>query len=284
MQALLAPVVVTSQYDLVNCAATSTSNGSDSQTTNYTAELQTSDQYRNFAPQIYQTNHASPRSTSDSPASAANLERSEWTSPQHIAQEDDLIRPNPDVVDRQLLPMTLAKSLFEFFVQQLAQQCPVVTIPEGTTVHEMRNRKPVLFLAVVTAAAGASNPDLYQLLSTETSKLLADRVIVTGEKSLELVQAILISAMWNYPSENFKDLKFSQWIHMAATMALDLGLDKFEIYTLPDDAPRVPDMKKHSSAGGSPRDKTVRIGDKGTDEDFVECCRTLLVCYLLCAG
>ena len=188
-----------------------------------------------------------------------------------------------DVVDRQLIPLALASTLFEYFAQQLTQQCPIVAFPRSTSIGKIRYSKPTLFLAAITAAAGASHPDLYHVLSRETSKILADRVIVRGEKTLELVQAILISAMWNYPSENFKELKFNQWIHLAATMALDLDLDRISGDLSPDGILETSDAID-SSKSNSPKGKLGFVGDDDIDTDLVDRCRTFLGCYLSCAG
>jgi hypothetical protein len=38
------------------------------------------------------------------------------------------------------------------------------------------------------------------------------------------VQALTISSVWYYPPGKYSQLKFYEYIHMAATMALDIGL------------------------------------------------------------
>ena len=54
--------------------------------------------------------------------------------------------------------------------------------------------------------------------------MIAERVIVSGEKSLEIVQALLVAVLWFHPPEHFEELKFYQFAHMCAVMAIDIGL------------------------------------------------------------
>lgn len=57
-------------------------------------------------------------------------------------------------------------------------------------------------------------------------QIFADSIIVHGQKSLELVQAIMISVIWYFPPEHFEELKFYQLVHLAAVMAIDIGLGR----------------------------------------------------------
>lgn len=171
--------------------------------------------------------------------------------------------PNSDVVDRGLLSLETAAQLFDRYVNELVQYHPTVVFPEGCTADEIRRTKPALFLAVIAAAAGTSDPDLNRSLNKEISQLYAERIIMNGEKSLELVQSLLITLMWYYPPDNFEDLKFYQYIHIAATMSLDIGIGK---------KPRI----------GTSREYT-RSGNPLPNSGLIDCRRTLLACYLNCA-
>ena len=229
---------------------------------------------------------------SDAPSSWRNIEAQEavsafdssvgdrktpsWTSSSPHVNYGGLPPTQQDVVDRGLLSMSTATTLFEAYVQQNAQECPIVVLPQGTMVNNIRHNKPILFLAILTATSGASDPDLYHALSIEISQLLANKVVANGEKTLELVQAILVAVLWNYPAEEFTSLKFYQWIHIAAAMALDIGLDRTGLAS----------SRLSSNTDGAVDGKFL---GKRTDtwEEFnreVECRRTFLVCYLFCAG
>ncbi|OAA39271.1 Zn(2)-C6 fungal-type DNA-binding domain protein [Beauveria brongniartii RCEF 3172] len=130
-----------------------------------------------------------------------------------------------DVVDRGLVPLPLAARLFSRYKTQMVRHLPGVVFSRSTTVSELRRAKPVLFLALMAAAAGEDNA-LQRVLQKELMQIFAQKVIVTGEKSLELVQALNVAVIWYWPPEYFEELKFYQLIHTAAVMAIDIGLGR----------------------------------------------------------
>jgi hypothetical protein len=54
----------------------------------------------------------------------------------------------------------------------------------------------------------------------------AEKIIIIGEKSLDLVQALNIAVIWYWPPEHLEELKFYQLLHIAAVMAIDIGLGR----------------------------------------------------------
>jgi hypothetical protein len=52
-----------------------------------------------------------------------------------------------------------------------------------------------------------------------------DEISNSGDKSLELVQALQVVTIWYWKEAN-GDSKYYQLVHMAATMAIDLRLNK----------------------------------------------------------
>ncbi|UJO25260.1 uncharacterized protein CLAFUR5_14574 [Fulvia fulva] len=77
---------------------------------------------------------------------------------------------------------------------------------------------------MITAASNAGDPQLFGQLHSELIKRLAQKAVIEGDRSLELVQAILVMESWLWVPDNFENVNFYQWIHIAATMALQLGL------------------------------------------------------------
>jgi hypothetical protein len=98
--------------------------------------------------------------------------------------------------------------------------------PPSTTAAEVRRTKPVLFLSIVAAAVGAFRPDFQPTLVSEVTRIVSDRIVYHGEKSLELVQAVQILTIYYQPPEKYEELNFNQMIHIAAVMALDIGMGK----------------------------------------------------------
>ena len=102
-----------------------------------------------------------------------------------------------DVIDQQLLSVDLATALFNYYNEYKAPHFPIVVFPPGTTAQGIRRPKPTLFLATMEAAArGTSHPDLQRALQKETKRAFAERIMIGSEKSLELVQALLLSGTY----------------------------------------------------------------------------------------
>ncbi|EPS42532.1 hypothetical protein H072_3502 [Dactylellina haptotyla CBS 200.50] len=131
-----------------------------------------------------------------------------------------------DVIDRKLLTMEQASTMFKHYNENLAPHFPAVTFPAGTTAQDVRKQKPFLFLSILAAASAIFDPDLNRLLNKEVIRGIADRVIITGEKSLEIIQVLNIATLWYYPPDQFEELKFYQLTHIAAVMAIDCGINK----------------------------------------------------------
>ena len=131
-----------------------------------------------------------------------------------------------DVIDRGIVTTEMASRMFDCYVERMAPHMPAVVFPLGTVAADIRKTKPILFLAILSTASGPNYPELQKLMTKEVMSILADRIICSGEKSLELIQALLVSTLWYWPPEHFEELKFYQLIHIAAVMAIDIGMGK----------------------------------------------------------
>lgn len=177
-----------------------------------------------------------------------------------------------DVVDRGIISLEMAEMLFKRFSVDFLPQYPIVDLPEGIATEHVRETRLTLFLAVLAAASGILVPSIFRDLNTELLQVLASRVVVNGEKTLELVQAMIIMAAWYFPPDRFENLKHYQYIHMAATMAMDIGLGDASIFSRPE-----LDESPASLSHTSPKDSLESI------DSTLGRCRTILACYLLCA-
>ncbi|KAB5580000.1 hypothetical protein GE09DRAFT_1080496 [Coniochaeta sp. 2T2.1] len=130
-----------------------------------------------------------------------------------------------DMIDRGILTMERANDLWTRYNDMMVPHLPGVVFEAGTTAAEIRKTKPVLFLAIM-AVSSSEMPSVQRTLTKELMQILADKVIVVGEKSLELVQALQVAVMWYWPPEHFEELKFYQLVHIAAVMAIDIGLGR----------------------------------------------------------
>ena len=151
---------------------------------------------------------------------AGDLSPSMWA-----RQDREPVKPRrTDVIEKGILTMETARQLVEYYKHELYCHYPQVYVPAHVTADELRETKPTLFLAIVAAAANKEHPDLSFVLDKEVLQEYADRTVVNSQKSVEIVQALLVSACWYHPPNKFGDLKYYEYIHMAAAMAMDIGI------------------------------------------------------------
>jgi hypothetical protein len=120
--------------------------------------------------------------------------------------------------------MQHAARLFDRYISDLSPQRPVVVFQPGTRAAQVRTDTPALFLAVLVAASETMDMALCTKLNDMLLQTYAERIVVRGERSLELIQAILVSTNWYCQGGHYDHMKFYQQLHMAATLAVDLDL------------------------------------------------------------
>jgi hypothetical protein len=175
-----------------------------------------------------------------------------------------------DVVDRGVVTADMAAKMFECYVERMAPHMPAVVFPPGTPATEVRKNKPILFLAILAAACGMNYPHLQKPLTKEVMSIFADRLFCNGEKSIEMIEALHVSTLWYWPPEHFEELKFYQLIHIAAVMAIDIGMGR--------------KYKAHKTNGvGLWRDHAWRRSPY-PDPETIEARRSWLACYFLCCN
>jgi hypothetical protein len=160
--------------------------------------------------------------------------------------------------------------MFDCYVEKMAPHMPAVVFPAGTTAAEVRKNQPTLFLAILSASSGSNFPELQKILTKEVMNIYAERIILNGEKTLELINALHISTLWYWPPEHFEELKFYQLIHIAAVMAIDIGMGK-------------KNKSKKAKAAGLWRDTPWRRTPY-PDPESLEARRAWLTCYFLCCN
>lgn len=204
---------------------------------------------------------------------------------------DRPLTDSKDVVESGMISMATARQLFTSYRKHLFPHYPVVPIPDSTSADELRQVKPTLFLAIIAAAAGTENPELSAMLDREVLHTYATKSLVHSEKSLELVQALLISAIWYHPPNKFGQLKYYEYIHMAATMAMDIGIGQRPTrhrsrFGSHDKQLQVRNPNVHPLEDSSNPDLslTPRSRDSSPNTTSLESRRTFLACVVVCAG
>ncbi|KAJ0121791.1 hypothetical protein J7T55_008958 [Diaporthe amygdali] len=203
--------------------------------------------------------------SSASPLPSAGQKR-KYTEPTEIRSNPSMPSRSQgfsDLIDRGIITMSKAAQLLDRYNYEMTPHLPGVVLPPSLTAGELRETKPILFLAIM-AAASSETPEIQRIAVKELMQTFAERIVIIGEKSLELVQALTVAVMWYWPPEDLEDIKFYQLVHMAMIMALDLGLGK-----------RKPRGSK-PSLWGSPTKRHPQ-----PDPTTIEARRTWLLCYYL---
>ncbi|KAJ5758009.1 uncharacterized protein N7511_006703, partial [Penicillium nucicola] len=173
-----------------------------------------SDQFMEYSPELM-SSHPGDRVLFSGPPSFAGL-------PPGVEMEES--EPVKDVIDRGIVSLEDAEQLVAYFVHELASFFPLVVLPLSTTAAQLRQTKPVLFLSVIAATSISVDAGLAAVLNREMVRLYSERFFIEGEKSLELVQALLLMIIFYFPPASPLKLQFYQYTHIASTMALEIGL------------------------------------------------------------
>lgn len=94
--------------------------------------------------------------------------------------------------------LSLDRWLLNHFLQRyraMQHYFPFVVIPDSWDVAYMLDSRPLLLLAVIASAA-CHYPQLQQRLVKDLRDALTRRVMVGGESTLELLQAMLVHLAW----------------------------------------------------------------------------------------
>jgi hypothetical protein len=198
------------------------------------------------------------------------------------------IQPAPmqvtnDVVDDGIISIDTARQLFQTYRDVLFPLCPAVAVDPTVTADDMRRTRPTLFLAMIAAAAGKDNAALSAVLEREVMHAYATRSLIRSEKSLELVQAMLISSVCYQPPHKFGQLKYYEYIHSAANMAMDLGIGSRSVSNR---------SRQMASSVMHPahdvRNPIITMAPRGpypaNDSGSIENRRTFLACYFISTG
>jgi hypothetical protein len=99
-----------------------------------------------------------------------------------------------DVITKGLLTFEEAEDGLEFFRTQ-AHRFPFVVVSPREALDSLRREKPFLLLAILTFATQA-RPKLQAELELELRESLSKRVVVNMEKSLDILQGLLVYLAW----------------------------------------------------------------------------------------
>jgi hypothetical protein len=133
------------------------------------------------------------------------------------------------------IPLSKQQELLYLFAHQAGAAWPVIRLPKE--LDYIREKSPILLLSIlvysVTHEAQGTDLDVHDELVRETVHILGDEVIGKGQRSLELVQALLVAAFWSKSTRKGKQGSSYQIVQLAADMAIDLGIGGYSLQPSP---------------------------------------------------
>ena len=119
--------------------------------------------------------------------------------------------------------------LLDRYQRLMAAGNPFVVVSDSTSAESMLERRPVLLRAICTVAM-APNLKRQQALVKELLRDIGARTLVNNEKSIDILQGIIVFVLWFYP-HIFWTQQTTNLLHLAMAMANDLAIDRLTINT-----------------------------------------------------
>ena len=86
-------------------------------------------------------------------------------------------------------------ALLSIFQNRLASQVPFVVIPPSMTAEHLRSENPFVYMTVLMAAS-YEDAGIQIMLGKKFLAHVVERLILQGEKTLDLLQSLLIYLSW----------------------------------------------------------------------------------------
>lgn len=124
------------------------------------------------------------------------------------------------------IPHSKQQALLQLYEHQARAAWPAIRLP--LSLDHIRAKSPILLLSVlvycVTQEAQGTGLEVHDELVRETMHVLGDEVIGRGQRSLELVQALLIATFWSKATRKGQQGSCYQLLQLGSDMAIDLGI------------------------------------------------------------
>ena len=74
---------------------------------------------------------------------------------------------------------------------------PIIYLGQSPNFEQIRRQEPILFLSMLAAAASTLTiPDMFEKLQKEAISIITYHAVVEGQKSSELLLALLVLTFW----------------------------------------------------------------------------------------
>ncbi|TGO57741.1 hypothetical protein BCON_0062g00100 [Botryotinia convoluta] len=129
-----------------------------------------------------------------------------------------------DVISRCIISTKQAEEALKEFASR-ASAFPFVLLPPQASLESLRHERPILLLGIL-ASTSQNNIPVQHLLESELRETISSRTIIHGEKSIDLLQGILLYLAWYHYHYNPEKENLFQLTQMANAMVIDLGLHR----------------------------------------------------------
>jgi hypothetical protein len=106
----------------------------------------------------------------------------------------------------------------------MAPYMPFVVIPIGTHVSSVAKAKPLLLQAITTVAS-FHDTSMQQSMAKDFMRQLSERILINCEKSLDLLQSLLVWMNW-YNPHLYTPPNHTVLFHLAIALTHDLEIDR----------------------------------------------------------
>lgn len=117
--------------------------------------------------------------------------------------------------------MVATEVLFDRYLRLLAPFMPFVILPAGATA----SRSDPFLLNAISVVAYFHDTAKQQSMAKELMRELSERLLINGERSLSLLQGLLILINW-YNPHLFYPQNLNNIIHLAMALTTDLNIDR----------------------------------------------------------
>ncbi|KAF2126682.1 hypothetical protein P153DRAFT_253346, partial [Dothidotthia symphoricarpi CBS 119687] len=101
---------------------------------------------------------------------------------------------------------------------------PFVILPVDINASSLASIKPFL-LQVITTVAFFHDTAKQQIMATDVMRQVSERMLIQGEKSMDLLQGLLVFLSWFNP-HSFLPQNHTNFLHLAMALTVDLNIDR----------------------------------------------------------
>ncbi|KAI0883676.1 uncharacterized protein GGS22DRAFT_165772 [Annulohypoxylon maeteangense] len=154
-------------------------------------------------------------------------------------------RPVTSLAMKPQFNLDSAAKLLESF-RFMLPHCPCIVLPQDADVRSMARDMPFVLLAILAVTSCSTSLQGHSLYDDEFRKILALKFVAGGERSVELLQGLIIYCSW-YPFHlRPKNRQAVQYLRMAVDIVHDMELDEEKDINLAVQSPERREMTLQS--------------------------------------